>query len=424
MSEQRDEHQLGEEERLLEAIADQQKVLADAVVALADKYKKAPHQRKLGQLEFKYQLLLEKKRLSSVLAKFESDHGALYSEPCLVCLDNIHVHASRKLVHYLGCCGGFVCVNCSEDLKKSNKKYRQFRCPLCRNTLLKENEYTEGVMKLAKRGVPWAQTNVGFLMEDGGPLHEEEEGGRLEWYKKAAAQNYPPALFDLSNICRDGLVSGSRKSQEKANELLLKSANLGFAPANYELATFYFAGTHGFEENPDEAYFRASVAFALEGSEQYAALIGCWHHFEYIVPAPSPYLACYYLNIAANGTNDGIACFYYSEELQKLSKHLHGDNTTGMHLLLAAYFWARKARDLGCNGAREWLNLWEKTGQSLCACCGKETKNGEKFKQCSQCKSQWYCSKDCQIKAWKAGGHKKDCKRAGILNFEDYLNSE
>lgn len=37
--------------------------------------------------------------------------------------------------------------------------------------------------------------------------------------------------------------------------------------------------------------------------------------------------------------------------------------------------------------------------QPKCGQCGKEAKN-----RCSKCKHEWYCGRDCQIKAWK--GHK------------------
>ena len=37
--------------------------------------------------------------------------------------------------------------------------------------------------------------------------------------------------------------------------------------------------------------------------------------------------------------------------------------------------------------------------QPKCGLWGNEAKN-----RCSKCKHEWYCSRDCQIKAWK--GHK------------------
>ena len=89
----------------------------------------------------------------------------------------------------------------------------------------------------------------------------------------------------------------------------------------------------------------------------------------------------------------------------------------------SAFFWLRKSRDMGYSKARKVLKEWESVGQSRCDNCSKEAKACEKFKQCSKCKAQCYCSKECQVEAWKAG-HKKDCKRATILKFEDYLNAE
>ena len=131
-------------------------------------------------------------------------------------------------------------------------------------------------------------------------------------------------------------------------------------------------------------------------------------------------------NIAANKDDDGTACYVYSHALQQLIKDLHDgyEEIPGFNVIPAAFFWMRKSRDLGESMAVEQLKQWEAHVQGKCAHCSKNAQAAQvKLKQCSKCKAQWYCSKECQIKAWKAG-HKKDCKRAGILNFEDYLNSE
>ena len=87
------------------------------------------------------------------------------------------------------------------------------------------------------------------------------------------------------------------------------------------------------------------------------------------------------------------------------------------------FFWLSKSHNLGYDEARDWLKMLESSGKSQCANCGKQAQAGVKFKQCSKCKAIGYCSKECQVEAWKLG-HKKDCKRARILKFEDYLNAE
>ena len=79
-----------DEERLLEEIA-KQKVLIDAASELIDAASgddtcegvahSVPHEKKLGQLEFKYQLLVEKKRLAGELLKFQELYGDLSRNP-------------------------------------------------------------------------------------------------------------------------------------------------------------------------------------------------------------------------------------------------------------------------------------------------------------------------------------------------------
>ena len=424
-------HQLTDDERML-LESDQQTALIDSLPddTSEDVRNRAPHEKKLGQLEFQFQISVERKRVARELAKFEEMYGAMYSEPCLMCLENVHVHAAENQIKFFVCCGGFICMACGLEFEEGGID----RCPLCRQPLPtdKDSETAAGISKdktqlmvLAERRVAWAQTSVGKRMIQGRMGFRKQKKAGLKWIEKAVAQNDPSALCYLSELYRDGLASVLEKSQEKANELLMKSANLGYAFANSLLAKFYFTGIHGLNEDRDEAIFRATVAYALDASNESAAMaLGFYQNSEQ-VREPSPYLACYYLNIAANKETKGMAYYFYSSALDKLSKHLHNshDQIPGFNVAPAAFFWLRKSRDMGYNLAWERLKEWESYGQRYCANCSKEAKAGEKFKQCSKCRSQWYCSKECQVEAWKAG-HKKDCKRATILKFEDYLNAE
>ncbi|EJK56306.1 hypothetical protein THAOC_23840, partial [Thalassiosira oceanica] len=414
-----EERQKTDEERLLDEIAER-KDLIDALTGdtREEIVHRVSHEKKLGQLEFKYQLLVEKKRLARELLKFQELYGDIYSEPCLICLDDIRVHASEHLLEPFVCCGGFICKSCAQDCRKSGVGIG--RCPLCREYLGEEADDAANLMALAKRGVSWAQSDVGRCMIRGVRGFEKQAQTGLEWVNKAAAQNYPSALHELSKIYRGEIASELETSEEKANELLLKPANLGYAKANTDLANLYSYGTNGFETDQDEAYFRASVAFALDNTNQDAVvMLGSFHHLER-VREPSPYLACYYVNIVACEDTTGAASYLYSKALLRLAKHLHGNNF--VHLLPAAFFWLRKSRDIGYKVGRETLKEWESFWQIHCANCAKKSQAGEKFKQCSKCKAQWYCSKECQVEAWRAG-HNKDCKRASILKFEDYLNA-
>ncbi|EJK74434.1 hypothetical protein THAOC_03888 [Thalassiosira oceanica] len=231
--------QLTDEERMLKEISDQ-KDLIDAISrdTFDNKAQRALHQKKLGQLEFKYHLLVEKKRLARTMSKFEELHGALYSEPCMICLDDVHLNASESLTIALTCCGGFICKTCYREFMNSGVDLGQ--CPLCRATQSStEAEAAVQCMALAERGVSWAQSNVGRCMIPGRIGFKKQEEAGLKWVEKAAAQNDPSALHYLSSLYRDGLTSVLDKSQEKANELMIKSANLGYASAN-SLVWLYF----------------------------------------------------------------------------------------------------------------------------------------------------------------------------------------
>ncbi|EJK47543.1 hypothetical protein THAOC_33728 [Thalassiosira oceanica] len=428
-----EERQKTDEERLMEEIVEQ-KHLVDALTGDTHEeiVKRVPHEKKLCQLEFKYQLMVEKKRLAKVLLKFQELYGDLYSEPCLICLDDIHVHATENLTETFICCGGFICKSCAGDIRESGVGLTTLGltgCPLCREVIndKTEAESAADLTRLSKRGVLWAQSHVGRCMIKGMRGFKKQVQTGLEWINMAAAQNYPSALYELSKIYRGGIASELEKTEEKANELLLKAANLGYAEANSILADFYIHGTNGFEEDPDEFYFRASVAFALDSTNKNAAkLLGSLHFSDHGTPEPSPYLACHYVNIVACEDTTGAASYLYSQALLRLADHLHGKKyiaRNGFNAVPTVLFWLRKSRDMGFEDGREMLKEWESFWQSRCANCSKKAETGEKFKQCSKCKAQWYCSKECQVEAWRAG-HKKDCKRAAILKFEDYLNAD
>ncbi|EJK61918.1 hypothetical protein THAOC_17496, partial [Thalassiosira oceanica] len=345
---------------------------------LHDILRRSEHEKKLGQLQFKYLML----NVSDELAR-----------------------------------------SCARDIRESGLGIG--KCPLCRESLdgKTKAEQKAQEMALAKRGVIWAQSQVGQYMIVGVRGFEGQVQTRLDWINKAAAQNFPPALYDLSIFHRSGIAFVLEKSEEKANELLLEAANLGYAKANSDLSKVFKFGFGGFEEDLGEAYSRASVAFAIDRSNEDAAkMLAIMFHenaSEY-----SPYLACYYLNIAANEETSGDSCFLYSQALIEMNSHLHNClNLIGFNATPAAFFWARKSCDMGFDCGREMLKKWEGERQSFCANCGKNAQSGEKYKQCSNCRAQWYVSKECQVEAWNAG-HKKDCKRARILMFEDYLNAE
>ncbi|KUI58554.1 Zinc finger MYND domain-containing protein 10 [Cytospora mali] len=60
------------------------------------------------------------------------------------------------------------------------------------------------------------------------------------------------------------------------------------------------------------------------------------------------------------------------------------------------------------------LELGGKIKGHSCETCGGNGEDG--LKRCTGCERAGYCSKECQVKGWNEGGHKKDCRILRALN--------
>ena len=58
----------------------------------------------------------------------------------------------------------------------------------------------------------------------------------------------------------------------------------------------------------------------------------------------------------------------------------------------------------------EWMDRIKSEESKKCSYCLKKAEDfpGGKLKNCARCSGAWYCGRDCQVAAWKAG-HKLDC---------------
>ena len=76
------------------------------------------------------------------------------------------------------------------------------------------------------------------------------------------------------------------------------------------------------------------------------------------------------------------------------------------------------------------IRAWGPTGRDLnvavpagiqCDCCEESRKDigGEGLRQCGRCKMAFYCSVDCQQKAWKEQGHRLVCRKKGEFKVGD-----
>lgn len=62
--------------------------------------------------------------------------------------------------------------------------------------------------------------------------------------------------------------------------------------------------------------------------------------------------------------------------------------------------------------------LSKQAALKFCAQCRKQEPTRGAFQCCALCRVAHYCSRDCQMAAWKAG-HKRECKGKREVNCHD-----
>lgn len=99
------------------------------------------------------------------------------------------------------------------------------------------SEWIEG----AKAGDAHAQHGLGMLYELGQGVPYTDPKAAADWYQKAAAQNYAPALNNLARLYADG--RGVQQDMPKAIELWTKAAEAGNVTARFNLGLQYASGS-------------------------------------------------------------------------------------------------------------------------------------------------------------------------------------
>lgn len=93
----------------------------------------------------------------------------------------------------------------------------------------------------AKAGDAHAQHGLGMLYELGQGVPHVDSKAAAEWYQKAAAQNYAPAINNLARLYADG--RGVTQDLPKAIELWSRAAEAGNTTAHFNLGLQYANGS-------------------------------------------------------------------------------------------------------------------------------------------------------------------------------------
>lgn len=111
----------------------------------------------------------------------------------------------------------------------------------------------------AKAGDAHAQHGLGMLYELGQGVPNPDAKAAADWYEKAAAQNYAPAINNLARLYADG--RGVNQDLSRAIELWSRAAEAGNVTARFNLGLQYASGS-GVAKDPKKA-----AAYLLQAAE-------------------------------------------------------------------------------------------------------------------------------------------------------------
>jgi TPR repeat protein len=106
---------------------------------------------------------------------------------------------------------------------------------------------------LAEAGDPAAQYYVAHMYEKGDGV-AKDAGKTLEWYRRSAEQGYARAQYKLAIGYAQGWP-GLEKDEAEARRWLLKAAEGGSSGAQRVLGNAYERGKLGFARDPDQARY-------------------------------------------------------------------------------------------------------------------------------------------------------------------------
>ena len=98
------------------------------LTSMEQAYENAKHIKQLAEKEQEYELIVEAKRIESVVRKHEEMHPPA-TKCCTICLDYIKIKSHGSMSFFLcPCANALICDNCCFAVSERMLK----KCPLCR----------------------------------------------------------------------------------------------------------------------------------------------------------------------------------------------------------------------------------------------------------------------------------------------------
>ena len=326
-----------------------------------------------------------------------------------------------------------VCFYCrgSSNAKKSDRD--------------KMNYFEELILTGSANCKSYALKEVADAYENGTLGKKRNLKKAFKYYQKAADLGNHEAQTKIAVQSYTGSYENSNelaipKSQEKAMEMARRAVDQGNARAQFILGTFLMYDTTRVDEAATESYRLCSLS-AYQGfshgimelerlySRQYERLE---EKANKTIQEQAETRECLLLSLywagklVCNKKKDELAQHFLVLYFTKFSIHLEKammlwhvrtyfrlDPLTGCsHLPLDESIRLLLVRFITDEHFKDSLHaqpddIWK----CICVNCGKERNKEHGLKICARCRAFSYCSKECQVKHWKAG-HNLECKKS------------
>ena len=374
------------------------------------------------------------------------------TEMCQICLEDIlpivSIEMQGKTSVYQQCCGKALCRDCGLQLglREISDKYKgqtkKLRCISC-NVERGDNNWLPH--EAARAGKGYALLAVAEAYYDGSSGLKKNRKKAFKLFCKAAQAGSTTAQTRVARFYYVGDLNDKdlfdSYSLPKAKKWARKAADKGNQEAQMVLADIILKEESWScdETYREEVYNLLSLA-AFQGHHLGCLRLGEWYE-------------CYWTNSSdEEKVEKGILLsLYWSAKAVELARdNNHCLSQLVCHLVVAMAKWhdrpffmlesypgyshiplcAWLTRRIAKNQPRfegqvdeyKYFQVIMSTTPwgFVCASCGSPYT--EEFKVCSRCKVFNYCSKECQVKHWKAG-HKTDCKGHWIESFFPHIRT-
>ena len=352
------------------------------------------------------------------------------STTCLICLEVLYPVVSyenrAKNRSHMACCGAVICKQCHRDyeLNQIFKSKKMPRCANCRNAELPNSK------KFAKQAIKdkkhWALSYLANSFLTGECGKEKDVKKAFAIFFEAAQAGSASSQTMMSHAFYHGDFHGRKlkKSIVKAKRWAKLAAEQGAPPGNLMLAIIMEAesGNANLSDEAVRHFMLAAYAGEVEARER----LGSWYFHQWNTSGMTygmddlrarrdMCLALYWQGKSADVKTRAKSLFLFASLLEEAMKLWHVrrfpeiEPHPGYSHVPFCHWAFRQDKKISTKFLQRY-DYWKK----FCVNCGCRKK--DKLMACARCKTFHYCSRECQVKHWKAG-HKVDCKAHWIESF-------